>query len=827
MKTRFLVILLVVAAAILDSQPGAREQVGPLPDGGFLLNSGWRIKAVGTQIPVETFPMASAITPDKKFLLVLNGGYNPPTISVIDIAAAKELSRTPVPDAWLGMTIAKAGDRVYVGGGSRAAVYEFTLANGVLKPSRVFPVVAEKDRKVDDFIGDVQLAPDGHLLYAADLYHDSVVVMNPQSGFILSRIKTGRRPYRILFHPSGKSFYVSSWADGSIGQYDANTGDRMALVRVAPHTTDMVWQDGEVEEQPSVKARLFVSASNTNSVYVLGATESGDLSRLESINLALTPRQPLGMTPSGLGIAADGKHLFVACADANAAAVVDITGARSRVLGFVPTGWYPTAAVGLPDGRMAVLNGRGLRSFANPGGPNPLQRPEPVHEGGTADGVEYVAHIQRGTVQFVDVADEHQLDVWTQEVISNSPYRDEKLDDAGIPDGNPVRPNGPIKHVIYIVKENRTYDQVLGDMKQGNGDASLIMFGEKVTPNLHKLAGEFVLLDNFYVNSDVSADGHNWATAAIAPDYTQRMWPNSYAKRRNTYDYEGQEPANLPPAGYIWTAAGQAGVSMRNYGYFVDLREKADADGTQISSVRDPILAPNTDPNYRGFDLEYTDVDRAKEFLSELKDFEKAGTMPQFLIMRMGNDHTYGMAAGKLSPLSMAADNDQGVGMIADAVSKSRFWNETAIFVIEDDAQNGPDHVDSHRSPCWVISPWVKRADDNRGTVNSTMYNQASVLRTMEIILGLRPMTTYDAGARPMFGVFANAPSPQPFTLEKPQTPLDARNPANTALAARSARMDFDDADEIDDNELNAILWAAIKGPNVPAPLPVVSRFAH
>ncbi len=820
MKTRILVILLAVAAALLVSQPAPREQVGPMSDGGFLLNSGWRIKAAGTQIPVETFPMSATVTADKKFLLVLNGGYNPPTISVIDIAAARELSRNPVPDAWLGMTIAKAGDKVYVGGGSRAAVYEFSLANGVLKPSRVFPVVADKDRKPEDFIGDVQFAPDGHLLYAADLYRDSVVVINPQSGLVLSRIKTGRRPYRILFHPSGKSFYVSSWADGSIGQYDATNGDRIATVRVAPHTTDMVWQEGEIPDQPSIKARLFVSASNTNSVYVLGATESGDLSRLESINLALTPRQPLGMTPSGLGIGPDGKRLFVACADANAAAVVDISGAHSRVEGFVPTGWYPTAAFGLPDGRMAVLNGRGLRSYANPGGPNPLKRPEPVHEGTKA--VEYVGHIQTGTVQLVDVADERRIESWTQEVIGNSPYRDAKLDDAGIPEGNPVRPNGPIKHVIYIVKENRTYDQVLGDLKQGNGDASLIMFGEKVTPNLHKLAGEFVLLDNFYVNSDVSADGHNWATAAIAPDYTQRMWPNSYAKRRDKYDYEGQEPANAPPAGYIWTAASQAGVTMRNYGYYVDLRKVADADGTQITSVRDPILAPVTDPNYRGFDLDYPDVDRAKEFVSEMKDFEKNGTMPQFLIMRMGNDHTNGTTAGKLAPLSLAADNDQGVGMVAEAVAKSRFWNETAIFVIEDDAQNGPDHVDSHRSPCWVISPWVKR-----GTVNSTMYNQASVLRTIEIILGLRPLTTYDAGARPMFSVFANASSPQPYTLEKPQTPLDARNPANTATAARSARMDFDDADEIDDNELNAILWAAIKGPNVPAPLPVVSRFAH
>ncbi|MES1258319.1 MAG: alkaline phosphatase family protein, partial [Acidobacteriota bacterium] len=237
---------------------------------------------------------------------------------------------------------------------------------------------------------------------------------------------------------------------------------------------------------------------------------------------------------------------------------------------------------------------------------------------------------------------------------------------------------------------------------------------------------------------------------------------------------------------------------------------------------RDPILAPVTDPNYRGFDLDYPDVERAKEFASEMQDFEKAGVMPQLLIMRMGNDHTNGTTAGKLAPLSLAADNDQGVGMVVEAVSKSKFWGETAIFVIEDDAQNGPDHVDSHRSTAYVISPWVKK-----GSVNSTMYNQASVLRTMELILGLHPLTTYDAGARPMFDVFGNTPSAGPYALEKPRIPLDTRNPANTATAARSSRMKFDEADEMDDDELNAILWAAIKGPGVSMPAPIASRFSH
>jgi hypothetical protein len=531
-----------------------------------------------------------------------------------------------------------------------------------------------------------------------------------------------------------------------VGQYDAASGALIANTRVGPHTTDMVWREGEVEDQPAVKGRLFVSAGNTNNVYALGASESGELSRLETINLALSPRQPLGMTPGGLGLSADRARLFVACGDTNAVAVVDVAGARSRVLGFVPAGWYPTAVFGLADGRTGVLNGRRSQTSAG--------------------------RVQTGSVQLVEGLDETTLGAFTREVMANSPYRDEKLDDPGIPANSPVRPSGPIKHVIYIVKESRTYDQVLGDIKEGNGDASLALFGEKVTPNLHKIAREFVLLDNFYVNSDVSADGHNWATAAIAPDYTARMWQNSYADRRKKADYEGQEPANTPPAGYLWTNAGQAGVSMRSYGYFADNLKAAAADGAQVAAVHDPVLAPVTNRKYRGPDPDYPDADRAKVFIDDLREFEKAGTMPQLVIMRLENDHTSGTTARKIAPAAAVADNDQGVGMIAEAVSKSRFWGETAIFVVEADAQDGTDHVDSHRSPAWVISPWVKR-----GTVNSTMYNQASVLRTMEIILGMHPMTTYDAGARPMFAVFNETASSDTYSLDKPGVPLETRNP--------------------------------------------------
>jgi hypothetical protein len=419
------------------------------------------------------------------------------------------------------------------------------------------------------------------------------------------------------------------------------------------------------------------------------------------------------------------------------------------------------------------------------------------------------------------------LAAYTDQVIANSPYRDSLLQSVSIPQPNPIPSEpglpSPIKHIIYIVQENRTYDQVLGDMKKGNGDASLVLFGENITPNHHKIASEFVLFDNFYVSSDVSADGHNWATAAISPDYTIKLSPNSYAGRRKTSDYAGQEAANRPPAGYIWTNAKAAGVSMRNYGYFVEnTKTRPPLGSPQVESVRDPLLGPVTNPNFRGFDLEYSDIDRAKVLLQDLAKFEAENNMPSLLLVRLGNDHTFGAAAGKTAPQALVADNDVAVGMVVEAVTKSKFWKDTAIFIIEDDAQNGADHVDAHRSPAYLISPYVKR-----GTVDSSMYNTTSVLRTFELILGLRPMTMFDAAARPMFASFQNNADLTPYTAEKARIPLDTKNPAATAAARQTAEMDFSEADRIDDDDLNAILWATIKGPNVPVPAPVRSRFAH
>jgi YVTN family beta-propeller protein len=811
-----LVVCGAVITGLLVSQPASRQTPGPQPGGGFLLNSGWKITPAGMQIPVDTLPMSSVVSRDGKYLLVLNGGYNPPSVSVIDIAAGKELSRVRVPDAWLGLALSPKGDQVYVGGGSKASVYEYLFRNGVLAESRTITLIPEAKRTWEDFIGDVTMSPDGRFIYAADVFRNRLIVINPQTGAPTGVVKTGRRPYRIAFLPGGKSYLVSNWADGNLSQFQASDNAAMGTVRSGPHPTDILVRPGKSsgdDKENAWEYRVFVTASNTNSVYSYGASDAGEFKQLETINVAMTPRQPLGMTPSGLGLSSDGKQLYVACSDGNAVAVADVSEDATHLRGFIPVGWYPTGVVGLPDGRIAVLNGKGLKSYPNPKGPSPLKRPDPPHLGIRSD--EYVGKMQNGTVAFIAAPDDAKLFEYSQTVLANSPYKDSKLDEPA------PEILSKIKHVIYIVKENRTYDPMFGDMKEGNGDPSLVLFGEKITPNQHKLAREFVLLDNFYVSADVSADGHNWSTAAIASDYVQKFWPNSYAARRKHYDYEGGEPAATPPAGYLWSNAKMKGISTRNYGYFATLLAKPDEEGNQVESVRDPVLAPVTNMKYRGFDLNYSDVERVKVFQQDLSEFEAKGQMPQLVIMRLGNDHTSGTAPGKTAPLSSLADNDYALGKLVESVSKSKFWPETAIFVLEDDAQNGADHVDSHRSPAFVLSPYTRR-----GVVDSSMYNTVSMLRTIEMILGLRPMTHFDAGAKPMTTVFQTTPNIAPYTAAPAQIPLDTKNPRESATAERSRKMNFEQEDAVDDDELNEVLWIAIKG-KTPQPLPVRSYFSR
>ncbi len=723
------VLLVALAGALAfkgaQAQNAAPERPGPLSDGGFLLTSGWKIHTVGQEVPVGTFPMRSAISNDGKYLLVLNGGIEPPSISAIDLAARKEVGRTVLPDAWLGLAVAATGDLVYVGGGSTGKVFELMLnPDGSLTRKREF-VVATTKAAGSPFVGDVALSADGRVLYAADLYGDTINNINLQSGKTVDHWKTGRRPYRILVSPNGAQLLISSWADGMVYEHGSTSGVLTTKLRVGAHPTDMLWLNKPVPTEnggTNYPARLFVAAANSNNVFSFGITADGQFTMLDAINVSMTPMHPLGMTPSALAVDRQGTRLYAACSDANLIAVADLSTPHPAMLGMIPTGWYPTAVQAIGEDQLAVVNGK------TPVGKYPEEK---------------------GAVDFLSAPTApDDLRAMTQTALDNSPYRDEMIYGA-VADGTQAyfgktqEHPSPIQHVIYVIKGSQTYDSVLGDLATGNGDKSLVRFGESITPNLHKLAREFVLYDNFYSNGDAVADGQNWVTAAIAPDYTAKLWASAQAGRSTISDFEGGEPANTPPAGYLWSNALQAGLIVRVFG-----------EWTSESQI-DSSLANHSDPNFGGADSSRKDTDRANEFIREWKGFDANGQAPQLSIVRLSNDEApHGAAPTQAS----AIDNDSAIGLLADAVSHSKLWASTAIFIVQA-APNGSDHINIHRIPVWVISPFTRRA-----TVDSAMYNQVGVLRTIELILGLRPMTHFDASAKALFGSFSAKADNTAFT---------------------------------------------------------------
>ncbi len=729
MKSR--AVLLAAACAAGLAQPPLPERPGPAPDGTTVLVTGWRIQPAGRQVPVGSFPVRSRVSPDGRWLAVLNAGAQP-SVAVFSTQDFREADRAELPDTGYGLAFTPEGKTLYVTGGAAAAVYEFTLtAEGELKRGRTFSTVPRGEPKSPkDFAGDIEVTPDGRLLYITALFRNEVQVINPQSGWVIERFAAPRRPYRVLLHPDGGSYFVTSWAEGSVHQFD-DEGHHLDLERLGLQPMDMVWQDRppdleEEEEPPLWKARIFVAVAGADRVQVIGVREGGVLERLEPVRMAMWPRQPAGMTPAALALAPDQKRLYVVCSSANTVAVVDVSKREPRVLGFVPAGAYPTAVSALPGGRAVVLNAKGS---------------------GTAS----------GTASVIGPLDEVALFDYTKQVLRLSPYIDERMIGfREIPLGSPVPPaaelpeeyRSPIRHVLYIVKGRLSFDEVLGDLGRGNGDRALVRFAE-AAPNHRKLAREFVTFDNFYTCGAGDAPGLYWATAAIAPAFVERLWPAVAAGRLGREIFRPSELAAAPPAGYLWTQAALAGLSVRNYGFAVQNAEPAAPGGPQVRRVLDPGIKRFTDRAFRGPDPSYPDVERARAFLRDLERMEQAGEMPRLMVMRLARDAARTPEA--------VADDDRALGMIVEACTRSRFWPQMAIFVVES-APGGRDHVDPRRSVALAVSPYARR-----GFVDSTFYNSASVLRTVELILGLNPMTWFDAAALPLWQAFQPEPDTRPY----------------------------------------------------------------
>jgi len=428
----------------------------------------------------------------------------------------------------------------------------------------------------------------------------------------------------------------------------------------------------------------------------------------------------------------------------------------------------------------------------------------------------------QGTLSVIDSPSPKEMAEFTAAAYRSSPLKADQSPVAEPAEANHPIPAklgepSPIKHCIYIIKENRTYDQVFGDLPEGNGAPQLCLFDEKVTPNHHALARQFVLLDNFYVESEVSADGHEWTMAAYATDFVEKTWPLVYrgGKKKLSYPSEGNFEIAVPAGGYIFDRCREAGVSYRSYGEFIKAGKVPEPAPAVAQS-----LAGHFDPEFHGWDLDYPDVKRAERFIEELKRFEQAGEMPRFSVVRLPNDHTAGMAKGKPTPTAMVADNDLALGLLVEAVSKSKFWKDTAIFVVEDDAQNGSDHVDAHRTVALAISPYCKRH-----AVDSSMYSTSSMLRTMELILGLEPMSQFDAAARPMYDSFQAEADPSGYEHRPAQVDMTAMNPRSGWGAEQTAQLDLSREDAADDILLNQIVWKSVRGLDAQMPPPVRASF--
>jgi YVTN family beta-propeller protein len=819
--------LTLLAASFLVMPLAADDKprtAGPTAD-GFLLPNGWTLTPAGRHVVLTDMPLNVLPLADNRSALVATSGYNKHELTVVDLTDAVATARATVRQSWFGLATDPDQKKVYWSGGGSNVIHRFNLASGVPSGSRALTrtgpaepdqskLTKEERAKLSGFRSGLCLDAKAGILYTLDIDRGALRAGRLDDDKELKSLTVGGRPYDVLLARNGL-LYISDWAGRQVVVVKPHSlpspaaggglgGGVIARIPVGEHPNQIV--------QHPKDDRLFVACASSNCVSAI------DMKRgvvTETIFTALFPRAPEGSTPDAVALTPDGQTLFVANADNNCVAVIDVAERdRSQVKGFVPTGWYPTSLAVTPDGKNLLVGvGKGLQTK-----PNLLTKTTPDAKG------RKFAHLGTtlsGALSIVPIPTERQLKEYTAQVYRNCPYSDQLLTASPHPTKTAIPTKvgdpSPIKYVIYVIMENRTYDQVFGDIKKGNGDPALVMFGEQVTPNRHKLAQEFVLLDNLYCNGHVSRDGHPWSTMAYNTDYVARDWSLTYSQRKGVADDKDERLVNAP-AGHIWDAAARAGVSYRNYGEG-GVRVSTGAGLARIEASS-PGLVGHICPDYgaKNKSGKVRDTDRIEVFLKEYREFEKAGTMPQLITMSLPEDHTTGTTAGTFTPQACVASNDLALGRLVEAVTHSSLWKETAIFAIEDDAQNGPDHVDAHRTAGLVISPYTKR-----NAVDSIQYSTVGMIRSIELILGLAPLSQYDAAARPMFDSFTDAPDLRPYSHEEARIDLAATNTKLAYGTDRSSKMDFSDVDLADDFELNEILWRAVRGADAPLP-PAVRR---
>ena len=796
------ILTATVLTALLSCHGSSAQAQGG--SGRISLPNGWSLTPAGKSLPVGDLPLNIALSPSKKLAAVTNNGQSDQSIELIDLENDAVVDSVPVGKSWLGLVFSKNGKYLYASGGNDNIILRYKVADNHLSVSDTIVIGKPWPERIS--IAGMALDDAKKRLFVVTKENNSLYVIDTRSKKVIWKYALGGEGYTCILSPDGKRLYISCWGCDKVILFDTKVLKITGSVNVGDNPNDMcITSNGR---------HLFVANANDNSVSII---DTRDMRVIETLNAALYPDSRVGSTTNSVALSEDEKTLYIANADNNSLAVFDVTTPGScRSKGFIPTGWYPTC-VRVAGNKILVANGKGLSSMANPHGPSPNNpRDEVVYqEGGKSytTKVQYIGGLFRGTLSIFDVPDVEKMALYSRDVYKNSPYsvKNELVSEGA--DGNPVPmkvgDKSPIKYVFYLIKENRTYDQVLGDMPEGNGDPDLVLFGEKVTPNQHAIAREFVLLDNFFVDGEVSADGHNWSLGAYATDYLEKNWPTSYGGRGGDYPGEGAREIANNKNGFLWDNCKRSGVTFRSYGEFI---------GDEGPTI--PVLNDHYCRYYTPWDQTVRDTVRFAQWRRDFDSLLAAGALPQLNTLHVINDHTEGLSLGRPTPFVHVADNDLAVGMFVDYLSHSPVWDQSLILIVEDDAQNGPDHVDAHRSTAYIAGGYVKS-----GFVDHTAYTTTSLLRTIELILGLPPMTQYDAPAVPLWRCMNNSPGHKPFEAKPCQIDLDEKNTTASIWQKKSETFDFTREDRVNDADFNEVIWRAVKGLDSPCPPAVHAAF--
>ncbi len=762
--------LILSLAALLSTSVFAQTKpvfTSPLP-------TGVRLDPTGEGIDLGSMPINLVLAPEGDRAVVVLSGWREQGVQVIDLKTRKVTQTLLQDGAFYGAAFSPDGRRLCISGGNTDMLFVYAWKDGAATLENKFELAKAKtpDGTGTSYPAGLAFAPNGKFVYVAENAGDRLAAVNAATGEIAQRFSTDHYPYGVALTANGEVF-VSAWGGSTVSQFRVLSDGTLAyLGRI------------EVGRHPSALAvrgpRLYVTLAGSDRVAVVDTKLRKVVRYLHD---AAPGAPPEGSTPNALAFTSDGKRLLVAEADNNAVAVFDV--ATGKLLGRVPADWYPTA-IAEANGELLVVSGKGHGTHANLDGPVPLTN--------WPDGnpKAYTLGQLNGSLRMLPSAmTTAQLAAFTQRVAVANTWQQ-----------RPARRYPPFRHVVYIIKENRTYDQVLGDIREGDGDANLVYFPDiTITPNHHALARRFGLFDRFFVNAECSSQGHIWSTAAYVTNYGEKVVPSAYAGKHA--DPDGEE-SDEPERGFLWTLATQDGITFRDYGEMVK--------GNPGWPVTQHDLGADVNPDYIPFDLVTQDQKRADVWIAELQRFVRDGNMPQLEVVWLPMDHLAAGRPGKCTPRACMADNDLALGRIVQALSHSPYWKDTVIFVVEDDSQAGPDHTDSHRAPFYAISAY-----NRPGTVHR-FINTTDVVAAIEDILGMGRLSKFDYFSRPLADIFAAMPDLTPFDPIIPTQDLNEKNPQNTAAARMSEGLDLSKPDRADDALYNRILWLMLKG-DVPPPV--------